>query len=181
MINEMPPKEAPRNIVAGEITAWRAWRVYYDGGQLCLQSTGMETLWVPGVPMSTMRGYRWGLQEGAGVHAFKTKAEVMRKFPPKFGFIVGEVELWGEIVEHDNGYRAEYGAVKTLTHASSLAQLQHAQKRYLPEHQIISKWAYRRAVVKSMDRIDIMLLFAIGFGLGNIAVALYNLAKLLFK
>lgn len=185
--NEMPPKDAPRNIVAGEIVAWRAWWVH--NGRL--RSTGMDrVVWEPGVPMTLNdhNSYGYPLDRGAGVHAFKTRAEVISRFPPSRGYVIGQVELWGEIVEHDNGYRAEYGAIKSLERGPNVHALRHMQRVYLPGQPVTSNATHRRAVLadafrrlKPQSKADAVFLFFIGFAFANMAFALYNLAKLLFK
>lgn len=58
-----------------------------------------------------------------GVYAFKTlaelKADVGERAPG--GYCYGQVKLWGRIVEHEYGYRAEYARVLSLTHGPRLA------------------------------------------------------------
>lgn len=60
-----------------------------------------------------MRGdpKRWG------VHAFKRQQDAISLLDPKVWgdrIVIGSVEMWGEIVEHEAGFRAEYAAVASL-------------------------------------------------------------------
>ena len=108
-------------IRAGEITAWRAWRVR-EGR---LYSVYMESCeWRPGKPMMAIGA----IGEYCGVHAFKDRgraenylmmhtlnqieAAIMRHYID--GFALGTVDLWGEVIEHQDGYRAEFAQVASL-------------------------------------------------------------------
>lgn len=110
-------------VKVGEIEAWRAWRVNGES----LQSLAMDNFWNPGAPME-------GNPDDApqGVYAFKTKERlqdevsfacqedpailaIARKAGSEWiNAAYGRVALWGRIVEHDHGYRAEYAKVLSL-------------------------------------------------------------------
>lgn len=51
-----------------------------------------------------------------GVHAAKDFEHLLKMFSAKFveDFVHGEVHLWGEVVEHDLGYRAQFAYPKSL-------------------------------------------------------------------
>lgn len=134
------PSEPPRpvedaGIRAGEITGLRAWRV--KGGRLF--SVYMESFeWLPGEPAKGM------IDGEGGVHAFKEHAAVTMYLhykrmedmmasnfahPSQWmshwdhplpeplqneGFVTGTVDLWGNVIEHERGYRAEFGQIATL-------------------------------------------------------------------
>lgn len=118
-------------IRAGEITAFRGWRVVGDRLTSIFRN---EHEWLPGVPMQgDVRGEY-------GVHAFKevglvedyarmtTLNDMWRdmsayfigldgKVKPKPRparnrvFAFGRIALWGEVIEHERGYRAEFGKI----------------------------------------------------------------------
>lgn len=125
-------------IRAGEVMAWRAWRVE-DGDRLCSVYIA-SAVWIPGEPMRGQVTDRTG-----GVHAFKELndvSEYISRYAAKdiFGvvfvrdlngddglwpnglctrsadlpYIVGRVALWGQIVEHERGYRAEFAKIASL-------------------------------------------------------------------
>jgi hypothetical protein len=55
---------------------------------------------------------------GAGIHAFKSFDEAFKYAEkasdwifPNGNVVVGHVALWGDVIEHEHGYRAEYGSV----------------------------------------------------------------------
>lgn len=127
-LDPVPPLENA-GIRAGEIIAPRAWLVKRDPPTL--HSIAMKDAWEPGTPM---RGEpsKWS----AGVHAFKGLNYATRyvedaylwlsmfdnqatiRWPDRKPidriFVLGTIKLWGEVIEHERGYRAEYGKVNTL-------------------------------------------------------------------
>ena len=112
-------------IGAGEIRAWRCWR-YHDGA---LFSMTRNDKWIPGVPMTGDVGFgrRDGL--GFGVHTWKSRAGAAHYagLYPDHCLIVGQVDLWGEIVEHDTGYRAQYAAIVSLDAISGAQWMRYAR------------------------------------------------------
>lgn len=131
---QAPPKpKLATTIKHGEITAWRAWKVS-PGGYLHSMSAG--TMWSPGQPMSIAAGPQGlgGLDDGFGVHAWKIEAQAHDYIAGSLDAIVGEVELWGEVIEHQEGYRAEYAKIKSLNWATPNLNLRDLQRRYgVPE------------------------------------------------
>jgi hypothetical protein len=94
-------------IRAGEIIGYRAWYVTRDG---LLQSMFAEHRWQPGRAEE-------GDTEWWGIHAFKTSRQAFRSYhcysidgPVAFG----TVALWGDVVEHEGGFRAQWGAVNSI-------------------------------------------------------------------
>jgi len=121
-------------IEAGEITGWRCWR-WFDW---CLHSMMVDGVWMPGEPMT-------GDVECAGVHAWKTKNDAVcyaTATHSAYGVIVvGSVKLWGIVVEHEAGYRAEFAKIASVDlapcqwRAGSL--LKAVRKQYqLEEHEL---------------------------------------------
>lgn len=98
-------------IRAGEIIGWRAWMVTDRG---LLASMVACNVWKPGEPMKA----DVMLSTAGGVHAFKTLDQANRQYGWwAFGgsrVALGEVALWGEVIEHDGGWRAEFGAVHSI-------------------------------------------------------------------
>jgi hypothetical protein len=113
----------------GEIVAWRAWRVR-DGHRLF--SVFFDSYeWFPGVAaQSTVNepGMAWSLSSQRGLHAFKHPPQVYDYINEtkcygtidKAGWLVeadyvwGEVELWGTVWEHEDGYRAQYARPRSF-------------------------------------------------------------------
>jgi hypothetical protein len=122
--------DLPAKIVAGEITAWRAWLVWTDG---TLHSTATGGHWRPQEALGSDDMPTAG--NSSGVHAWKERARAKdyadafvqsvvpggryhpghyNAYPPQTGVAYGEVELWGTVVEHADGYRAEYAQIKSI-------------------------------------------------------------------
>lgn len=111
---------------AGEIVAWRAW--WWCVGQK-LYSVSAEVEWVPD-----------GIMEGDpglncfGVHAFKTRARLEREcFPAHrlvYKLVTGTVYLWGDIQEHEFGYRAQFAKIRSIDYAPSRIKLWLLRYRY---------------------------------------------------
>ena len=96
-------------IEIGEIIAWRAWRLREDG---LLASVHIDkTLWSPGAVVSGV------VNNICGVHAFKSQQDAIDcakswAIPPPT--IVGQVALWGKVIEHEWGYRGSYARVHSI-------------------------------------------------------------------
>lgn len=104
----------------GEIIGWRAWRVI-DGK---LVSFVMSYPWFPGEPMvGDVNATAWGSFR-TGVYALRS-AETARRMIMEhvsaciyiggdLSVVLGRVSLWGEVVEHQGGYRAEFAKPHSL-------------------------------------------------------------------
>ncbi len=100
----------------GEIIAYRAWRVINEGwfrsGDDRLHSVLMrDYVWYPDKPASgDVRTY--------GIYSFR---DVIRS-KEEYGYdpgvdgplLLGKVKIWGEIVEHEAGYRSQFGKIVSL-------------------------------------------------------------------
>lgn len=95
-------------IKAGEIVAYRAWRL--RGGKLYSVHQS-DFCWEPG---TTVEGTP---ESGNGVHAFKSLLLLSEygTYYQKYDVIVtGTVDLWGEVYEHVRGYRASKAAIRSI-------------------------------------------------------------------
>ena len=103
------PHIEPASIKLGEIIGWRCWKV--DGG--LIKSMAADILWAPGDPMKHNSKLGSILADtSGGVHAwFDATGAInyLRDYAAEPGpFIVGKVALWGDVIEHERGYRAEF-------------------------------------------------------------------------
>ncbi len=100
----------------GEIIAYRAWRVINEGwfrsGYDRLHSVLMrDYVWYPDEPAS-------GDVLTYGIYSFR---DVIRS-KEEYGYdpgvdgplLLGTVKIWGEIVEHEAGYRSQFGKIVSL-------------------------------------------------------------------
>jgi hypothetical protein len=95
-------------IEVGEIIAWRCWRLI---GRGLLQSTAFNHVWPPDRPMTGKIDHDY-----AGVHAWKERedARIMFEHGMAGAGAWGAVALWGELVEHERGFRAENACVVAI-------------------------------------------------------------------
>lgn len=141
MLDAMAEKPKPPlkrdGIIAGEIVGYRCWRV--EKG--LLRSVYQNDIWQPG---QVLEGRELGDWDSRGIHAWKDAGskhyhdyirsylnqedDPFRKFFVYFGprgietepretrpaMVTGTVFLWGDVVEHERGWRAEFARVRTL-------------------------------------------------------------------
>lgn len=138
-VNEYKPASKPPlrrdSIIAGEIIGYRCWRI--ENG--LLRSVYQTDFWHPN---QILEGRELGDWDSRGIHAWKGAATVEyhdyirgylnsaddsytqmqnmimfgRSHMPqnKPAMLTGSVFLWGDVVEHERGYRAEYARVRSL-------------------------------------------------------------------
>ena len=98
------------------IVGWRVWR-WYAGGLRSLNGKP----WSPGQPLAAKCGA--GNAHDAheppqadctcGVYASKSREHLRQIGVDRYG-VLGEVNLWGTVVEHELGWRAQFAYPKTL-------------------------------------------------------------------
>lgn len=114
-------------IRAGEIIGHRLWwLIQCPGFTPCLSSLAHFRVWHPGeivVGDVDQIICRYLVELRGGVYAFKHFNDCLAAFRANglsspgmviVGMVVGTVKLWGEVVEHRRGYRAQYARVHTL-------------------------------------------------------------------
>lgn len=119
-----PPAIENAGIRAGEIIAYRCWIVRVEFDLATMEPTGAlvsvfkDTLWIPGVPMN---GKPRPTCEG--VYAFKTPEGLSCEYGALAALangagvtsiVFGTVSMWGEVIEHERGFRAEYAKIRSL-------------------------------------------------------------------
>lgn len=86
-------------VKVGEIIGWRCWRVCMESMRLA--SCIAHSVWDPGEPMT-------GDPRHQGVHAWKTERDALRYADGGVNMVFGPVALWGDVVEHERGFRASF-------------------------------------------------------------------------
>jgi hypothetical protein len=121
-------------VVAGEIVGYRCWRI--ENG--LLRSVYQSDVWRPG---EILEGRELGDWDSRGIHAWKDggskhyhdyiRSYLNRESDPitmmmmwgrdtqeraemRPAMVTGTAFLWGDVVEHERGYRAEYARVRSL-------------------------------------------------------------------
>jgi hypothetical protein len=121
LIPERPdkPKQplAKRGVSVGALVGWRIWRVRVE--DRLLQSYAADRVWLPNEPMEG----KLSDHGPEGVWAFADVCHAVDKIrPPAVDhsrYALGSVWLWGEVIEHSMGYRAEYAEVRSLDWVSA--------------------------------------------------------------
>jgi hypothetical protein len=123
-------------VIAGEIVGYRCWRI--ENG--LLRSVYQTDVWQP---REILAGRELGDWDQRGIHAWKDSGsneyhDYIRSYlnrendpfswviigsgsaiqrghhTPRPAMVTGTVFLWGDVVEHQRGYRAEYARVRSL-------------------------------------------------------------------
>jgi hypothetical protein len=107
------------------VLAWRAWTLAETADGPELRSVVYAHPWPARRPLRMVcepggcLGARWPLQpHSCGIHAFKDRASALafpsmweaRRFTQHISpeqYVVGQVSMWGRVVEHERGYRCE--------------------------------------------------------------------------
>jgi hypothetical protein len=100
----------------GETIGWRAWRVVEDGDELRLASVLYEDVWPLDEPLvaACPSGHPAPDYECAcGIYAARRPElalpyRVGRDDARTVGRVLGRVALWGDVVEHRDGWRASH-------------------------------------------------------------------------
>lgn len=101
-------------VQAGEIIAWRAW--HWNGKRL--RSVFVDYEWPIDKPAFGEPG------RGYGIHAFKSKKRAIDEYRSCLGDLcIGQVALWGDVVEFEDGYTAECAKVISLDMPQKLASV----------------------------------------------------------
>jgi hypothetical protein len=101
------------------LLAWRAWALTgrRDGDDLLLRPVaGRSRPWRPGeVAEAACKHARMhaapNVDCSCGLHATRTSDLLRRARCPS---VLGRVALWGRVIEHEHGYRAQYGYPQRL-------------------------------------------------------------------
>jgi hypothetical protein len=99
-------------ISAGEIIGWRFWTLCHG----LLHSVFVPYTWRPGV--FERSSSRYCGHNNLGYHAFRDNEQAERETSIQAYWlpcVIGSVAMWGEVIEHENGWRSEYAAVRSIT------------------------------------------------------------------
>jgi len=139
-----PPSIPYAGVRAGEITGYRMWLVL---SSLRLCSLAHKFIWEPG---ATIEGDVDELVSSTydmvnlygGVYSYATFEELAPElseiaedsFPGghEFGVAIGTIKCWGEVIEHQRGYRAQYAKLTSIDAVIGQVNLTALRQRYLP-------------------------------------------------
>lgn len=108
-ISTSPVPALETAFVAGPILAWRVWRAFPDGALYSVvERTNVP--WPAGQPIAASLAP--AADNPYGIYAVKSEALMpeLRGYTaqPPAVIVRGQVALWGKVIEHEKGYRAEY-------------------------------------------------------------------------
>jgi hypothetical protein len=104
-----PKTKLPVSTQFGEIVAHRFWRLHKG----YLKAASNEFLWMPGKVATLKEGQKIEDHGSHGVHAFK---ELERMLLNSYSgeIVFGTVKLWGDVIEYEHGYHAEFASIVSL-------------------------------------------------------------------
>ena len=113
--NELAAKLKHEGIRAGEIIAYRAWRVilpsvFRDGDDRLHSVYMRDYVWHPDEPAS-------GDVRTHGIYSFRDAVRSREEYPyyaHDGPLLFGGVKIWGEVIEHEAGYRSEFAKILSL-------------------------------------------------------------------
>lgn len=121
------PKGAPRDKGTDPVVAYRQWQIkrrYPDGLFLVGYGVGSSEKWLPNERLaarcldgrSTKTPHEApGDGCGCGLYGLKDGIDLKARYTDEDNpSVVGEVYLWGRVIEHEHGYRAQYAYPKRL-------------------------------------------------------------------
>jgi hypothetical protein len=113
ILSDAPPRSAAARQSTETMVGWRVWRVAETGAAGGpLMSTFMTSVWPAGAAMKACCGSdTTGLRHG--IHAFVNRALAEEYFHAQTRgrttpHVYGEVALWGRVIVHEHGYRAQF-------------------------------------------------------------------------
>ena len=116
---------SPRDILSEPLVGWRAWHVVYEYSLPVLVSWSLNTAWPARRKLEAaceQHGPRPHRDHDCGIHAFKSRDDALayagclpyeglsfvRAMEGRACVAVGRVSLWGRVVAHRGGYRAQF-------------------------------------------------------------------------
>jgi hypothetical protein len=108
-------------IRVGEIIAYRAWRVFeprwwWKGNDRLHSVYVQHYVWDPDEPAS-------GDVRTHGIYSFRnmvrSKEEYSYPLSDNGLLLFGKIKIWGELVEHENGYRSQFAKLLSLDYGAA--------------------------------------------------------------
>lgn len=111
--------EPERALMITPLVGWRAWWTFGNYTDHCMGIRPLSSLvtsvhtWTA-APLDRARFHEPlpSIHNSYGVHAFKSLNQAMQYFDGHFMVAAfGKVKLWGRVIEHEYGYRAEWAQI----------------------------------------------------------------------
>lgn len=114
----------PSRETAEVIIGYRWWRIWWqpkDQTRPILVSEAFPSMWIPGEPMVGVieRGqpsgvHAWDCREASDRYGSQYAQPFYMAYSAANPHVCGEVNLWGKVIKHERGYRAEKGYPRKL-------------------------------------------------------------------
>jgi hypothetical protein len=116
---------ATHELSVGEVLAWRVWRVEFLGGHPQLYSYSHHVRW----PFGPLEADQLpSLDNSHGIYALKTYQDMV-SYVGSHGHdgshVLGQVHLWGLVIEGERGYRAQFAEPVALISILCTRNLDH--------------------------------------------------------
>jgi len=111
--HQIPTAPAPKppllqvGIKVEDLVGWRIWGLTLTG---MLKSYARLNVWLPGEIMGGVPGD----YDSKGVWAFRERGPAETKLHANPAHVLGRVKLWGQVVEHQDGFRAQFARIVAL-------------------------------------------------------------------
>jgi hypothetical protein len=136
------PRAIPyAGIRTGELIGYRLWRVVEEAGEPHLCSLVHRRIWMLGEPMTgdvneIVDKTHTAFPVFGGVYAFSHRLHMQKEVSKtikflRYPFITGTVKMWGEVIEHETGYRAQFAKVNSLDEMHGPGDLDALRARYI--------------------------------------------------
>ena len=131
-------KSAPAEPRAEPIVGYRIWRA--ENGHLRPVGMGNAPLWVPGenVAEDFSRDMHWAMPGFWALRSLELANERVQEYPE--AEVIGAVELYGRVVEHELGWRAEKARVLAV---AGLARSEYEIEVYVRVGRTDDEWVMR--------------------------------------
>jgi hypothetical protein len=112
--NQLAKRLRHDGIRTGEIVACRAWRaitptLFWSGDDFLHSVRMRDYIWVPDEPAS-------GDVKTHGIYSFRHVIRSIEEYDynARGVLLFGKIKIWGEVVEHEAGYRSQFGKIISL-------------------------------------------------------------------
>lgn len=143
------------------IVGWRAWSAVNQRQEGALKSLVNGYYWMPGKAVQCRcmccNGFcKPTMINSSGFYAFKTIKQLLEDNAHRNLNIIGQVYLWGTVVECTRGYRAEFAYPKALITARQYEVELLAKAWRIPVEQGDIEGLYRQAKQKAFNRLIVI-------------------------
>ncbi len=109
---EASRKVPHEGVRAGEVIGWRYWIIDALSGTFYIRSVYGDQWWKPEEVVEEKGSFT--VANGYGIHAYKEQTSLFDVLSPGSCIAVGTISMWGEVVEHENGWRSSKAKLRSI-------------------------------------------------------------------